>query len=262
KKTQKLTLFRNAEWVKVAEYDVSTGRNFGNKMINGDNKTPETPYTNGNNYKPYFTITSINDSSRWNFENISGAYGPWFMRLDCGTWSGANYSPGGQSPIGIHGVPDLSIYNPDFKDKIGTPASHGCIRMNNGDLSEIRYLVSVGTPVFIIGDDPYHQQIASQNTSLNTPVSYPPANNNHHNSSVRPTPTSSAVSTSHNIPNASMYDPKTANAIPGNTVTIPRIHGVQESNIKYESTTASGNPKPEIPASAGTIAGDTANNAL
>jgi hypothetical protein len=229
KKTQKLSLFRKAEWVRIAEYDVSTGRNFGNKMESGDYKTPETPYLNGNSYKPYFMITSINDSSRWNFENIMGAYGPWFMRLNCGTWSGRNYNPAGQCPIGIHGVPDLAIYNPDFKDKIGTPASHGCIRMYNNEVSELRYIVGVGTPVFVIGDESYLQQTASQNTSQNT--------------------------------SAHIAKPAPANAsrpIPGNTFIVPEIPGVQEPQMKYGTTAHSGPSKPGT----SMIEGGTEHNAL
>ena len=44
--------------------------------------------------------------------------------------------------IYIHGTPDSA--------QLGTPASHGCIRMRNADLIELFDLVSAGTPVEII----------------------------------------------------------------------------------------------------------------
>jgi len=43
--------------------------------------------------------------------------------------------------IYIHGTPDAT--------RIGTPGSHGCIRMRNADLLELFDLVSTGTPVEI-----------------------------------------------------------------------------------------------------------------
>ena len=44
--------------------------------------------------------------------------------------------------IYIHGTPDSA--------QLGTPGSHGCIRMRNADLLELFELVSAGTPVNII----------------------------------------------------------------------------------------------------------------
>jgi lipoprotein-anchoring transpeptidase ErfK/SrfK len=43
--------------------------------------------------------------------------------------------------IYIHGTPDEGL--------IGTPASHGCIRMKNADVLELFDRVEVGTPVLI-----------------------------------------------------------------------------------------------------------------
>lgn len=53
-------------------------------------------------------------------------------------WIGIN-SPG----IGIHGT-----NNPA---SIGTNASHGCIRMYNKDVIELYNIISIGTPVNIVG---------------------------------------------------------------------------------------------------------------
>jgi lipoprotein-anchoring transpeptidase ErfK/SrfK len=61
---------------------------------------------------------------------VSGAYGPWFIRLETG-WKG----------IGIHGTHDPG--------STGTRASEGCIRMKNDDLLRIVDETSPGTVVVI-----------------------------------------------------------------------------------------------------------------
>ncbi len=43
----------------------------------------------------------------------------------------------------------IYIHGTKHEDKIGTPASHGCIRMRNADVIELYTLVEEGTPVFI-----------------------------------------------------------------------------------------------------------------
>jgi len=42
------------------------------------------------------------------------------------------------------------IHGTKHEDKIGTPDSHGCIRMRNADVIELFNLVEVGTPVAIL----------------------------------------------------------------------------------------------------------------
>ena len=44
----------------------------------------------------------------------------------------------------------IYIHGTNHEDKIGTPASHGCIRMRNADVAELFELVEVGTPVVIV----------------------------------------------------------------------------------------------------------------
>jgi L,D-transpeptidase YbiS len=41
------------------------------------------------------------------------------------------------------------IHGTNHEDQIGSPASHGCVRMRNGDVAELFDLVAEGTPVFI-----------------------------------------------------------------------------------------------------------------
>lgn len=48
----------------------------------------------------------------------------------------------GKQWIGFHGTP-----NPN---SVGTPASHGCIRMYNKDIEELFYKVTPGTPVNVV----------------------------------------------------------------------------------------------------------------
>jgi|SRR5215469_10532602 len=43
----------------------------------------------------------------------------------------------------------IYIHGTRHEDKIGTPASHGCVRMRNADVLELFELVEEGTPVVI-----------------------------------------------------------------------------------------------------------------
>ena len=106
----------------LGSYPVSIGKNpdLADKEEVGDNRTPEGT----------FKVVSIEDSSGWIFED-EYAYGPWFIRLATPPWTG----------IGIHGTNE--------PDKIGTPASRGCIRMKNGDIEELVKLIKMGTVVEI-----------------------------------------------------------------------------------------------------------------
>ncbi len=43
----------------------------------------------------------------------------------------------------------IYIHGTNHEEEIGTPASHGCVRMRNADVAELYELVSEGTPVLI-----------------------------------------------------------------------------------------------------------------
>jgi L,D-transpeptidase YbiS len=43
----------------------------------------------------------------------------------------------------------IYIHGTNHEDQIGSPASHGCVRMRNADIAELFDLVAEGTPVFI-----------------------------------------------------------------------------------------------------------------
>jgi len=110
------------------QYDISTGKNSGDKQKKGDCRTPVGK----------FKIFSIENSLTWEYDfedddygPIKGAYGPYFLRLETPSWRG----------IGIHGT-----HNPDL---IGFHNSHGCIRMRNKDLLDLVQFVTVNIPVEI-----------------------------------------------------------------------------------------------------------------
>lgn len=130
KRTMTLTVWRGGS--AEAVYGVATGRHPGNKVGEGDMRTPEGR----------FVISEIVDASEWTHDfgdglgEIVGAYGPWFLRLD---------TPG-HTGIGIHGT-----HRPE---SIGTRASEGCIRLRNDDLLALRPLVEAGTPVVICPGTP------------------------------------------------------------------------------------------------------------
>lgn len=109
-------------------FGMSCGVNYGDKRQKGDMRTPEG----------FFRVSQIQESSSWKHDfndgngEISGAYGPFFFRLD---------TPGHKG-IGIHGT-----HNPN---SIGTRATEGCIRLNNENVLRLRERIYVGMPVVIL----------------------------------------------------------------------------------------------------------------
>ena len=113
KEKQELRVYEKTRFVELLRAKTSTGRNPGNKERKGDNKTPEG----------MFNIISIENSENWLF-NGRHAYGPFFLRLNTGSWdSNGRYNPNGRSSIGIHGTDE-----PEF---LGYRRSHGCIRIHS-----------------------------------------------------------------------------------------------------------------------------------
>ena len=112
-----------------AVWPVATGRVKGQKQKVGDMRTPEGD----------FTVQRIDDASFWQpyRDKKTGetiGYGPWFIRIKTPPWTG----------IGIHGTDD------DHLHEIGTDASHGCLRMANHSLLELKALAAPGQRVIII----------------------------------------------------------------------------------------------------------------
>lgn len=114
-----LTLYKDG--LPFKKYVVTVGGAAGDKEAVGDMKTPE-----GN-----FYIASIENSAERTFDEGSGpekAYGPWFLRLQTGsdeTFSGESWTG-----IAIHGT--------SRPEDIGKHASHGCIRLRNELITELK----------------------------------------------------------------------------------------------------------------------------
>lgn len=114
----------------IKQYGIACAQNYGNKTEKGDHKTPEG----------IFKINQILNSQGLTHDfgdgkgPISDAYGPWFLRLDVPNFN----------DIGIHGT--------HLPESIGSRATEGCVRLRNEDVTELKELVSVGTPVIILAD--------------------------------------------------------------------------------------------------------------
>jgi lipoprotein-anchoring transpeptidase ErfK/SrfK len=112
---------------ELYKFPVACGLNYGNKEKVGDLRTPEG----------IFRVAQIQQSDTWSHDfgdgngKITGAYGPYFIRL---------HTPG-HSGIGIHGTHD-----PDSMEKRVT---EGCIRLQNENLLKLVPLAHSGTIVII-----------------------------------------------------------------------------------------------------------------
>lgn len=129
KREMRLTLLDSLQNPRLV-LPIACGKNYGQKEMEGDMKTPEGD----------FTIREINDSSAWKHDfkdglgMIEGAYGPYFVRLLTPPHTG----------IGIHGT--------HLPTSIGSRTTEGCIRLENGDLKELMRYIYVGMPVRILPD--------------------------------------------------------------------------------------------------------------
>ncbi len=95
--------------------------------------TPSTPTPEG--------LAALYERNR---QADPGAFlGPWSLPLTVHSNVLENYG-GGPGRVGIHGRSGASLSDP-----IGSARSHGCIRVNNGDISWMAGHVPPGTPVLI-----------------------------------------------------------------------------------------------------------------
>ena len=114
---------------EVRSYGMGCAKKFGTKHEKGDNRTPEG----------FFTVEQVYDSTDWLFTDDDGVtsdkkgqFGPWFIRLRIP----------GTSQIGIHGT--CAPWS------IGGRVSHGCIRITNENIEELKDLVTPGMPLIVI----------------------------------------------------------------------------------------------------------------
>ena len=91
-----------------------------------------------------------------NWHVVAKAENPTWVNPDPEGW-GADLpkviGPGPGNPLGTHAMyldaPGIRIHGTYASSSIGTFASHGCVRMNLSDVSELFDIVPVGTPVYI-----------------------------------------------------------------------------------------------------------------
>lgn len=96
------------------------------KQAVGDCRTPEGRHR----------IVSIEDSSGWRCDG-EFAYGPWFLRL-----KGQEPSNEAWTGIAIHGT--------CHPEQLGMRASHGCIRLHNDQMAQLKDAVIAGETVVVI----------------------------------------------------------------------------------------------------------------
>lgn len=105
-------------------YPIAIGEGDGDKTSTKVRMTPEG----------HFIADKIRDSSYWTYDfgdgkgPTPGAYGPWFINII--TDRPRTFSGEGWTGIGIHGTHDDS--------SIGKKITHGCLRMHNADLIELK----------------------------------------------------------------------------------------------------------------------------
>lgn len=110
---------------------VACGKNYGNKKIADDFKTPEGE----------FEITMMYDATSWKHDFGDGkgmrlgAYGPLFFRLN------------------VPGFNDIGIHGTIFPESIGTRSSEGCVRLRNEDIKALYKHCRKGIKVIIEPDE-------------------------------------------------------------------------------------------------------------
>ena len=125
----------NAESELLRSYPVAVGKNYGNKRLKGDMRTPEGE----------FVVKQIQSSSSWLYDYgdgrgyVEGFYGDWFLRLDVPEFSG----------IGIHGTEDEA--------SLGRRVTEGSIRLANEDIRELVSMIKEGISVAIEGSSKDHE---------------------------------------------------------------------------------------------------------
>ena len=131
KSDRKMELLDNKGDVLRA-YDIALGTSpVGDKVMQGDNKTPEGDYViSAHNPNSAFTL-----SLRISYPNAQ----------DCAAARKLGVDPGGD--IFIHGAP--TGYPDDWKPMRVKDWTEGCIALKNGDIREIYAAVKNGTPVTI-----------------------------------------------------------------------------------------------------------------
>lgn len=77
---------------------------------------------------------SITGKSPRSFSSKYGLWMPWWQQFN--------------GPYGIHELPETDTWK-EVPDHLGTPVSHGCVRLGVGPAQEVYNWTSIGTPVYI-----------------------------------------------------------------------------------------------------------------
>lgn len=147
----------------LSEFEIGLGTNTGNKIKNGDLRTPEG----------IFPIIDIQNSSNWDYDfgegAIKGAYGPWFIRLRVSKRELFENSI--EEPVFINGkkFKGIGIHGTHDNSTIGKRSSHGCIRMENQDLERFKKMIYLGMPVVIM---PGIEDVMANRTNNIDTISY------------------------------------------------------------------------------------------
>ncbi len=86
-------------------------------------------------------------------------------------WNPGHTVPGGAgNPLGVRalylGWTNYRIHGTNAPGSIGSPASHGCIRMLNSDVSDLYSRVNIGAPVYVVNVLPAATAAAAAKTQL------------------------------------------------------------------------------------------------
>jgi lipoprotein-anchoring transpeptidase ErfK/SrfK len=109
-------------------------------LFEGDNPVMEAPVAIGTDKTPTPTGDFYVDGV-FKLTSPNGPYGAYALSVT-GFSNVLTSFGGGNGQIAIHGTNDPAL--------IGTPASHGCVRMTNADVTTLVSMATAGTPVSIV----------------------------------------------------------------------------------------------------------------
>lgn len=127
KETMTLTLVGD-DCKPITSYGIACAKNYGNKKVKGDHKTPEGIFK----INQLLNAKGLTHDFKDGKGPIKDAYGPWFLRLN------------------VPGFIDIGIHGTHLPESIGTRATEGCIRLKNEDILDLKSRVKLGTPVIIL----------------------------------------------------------------------------------------------------------------
>ena len=110
-------------------------------VYQGDNPVMQTTVAIGTGSTPTPTGDFYIDGV-YKLDSPNGPYGAYAMSVTAFSTVLTSFA-GGNGQIALHGTNDPAL--------LGTPASHGCVRMTNEAVTQLVSLVPPGTPVSIVG---------------------------------------------------------------------------------------------------------------